>query len=536
MNYNNINISSLFKEEFSWWLLEGFDNIEIVKKIIRKEKPTEIFIQTRKNLFGKCCMATAKEEKIKISFFGSDLIESLRAIEKIIKRYSLYARFHKIPQVKTRDFVATKYKDEKKQKPRILFLGFDDAHFNRLKDIVEEIKERGKQEPIVLCNDITTQKRLEDKKTRFVSYGNFLNEKSKRDAQKINKEIVKMWESLKNNKKFQNIFSYKKINLWEALKDKFSDLFLIEFPRSIYIIKAVEKLYDKLGIDCVVSMSDDISPSRPPALVAKNKKITSLIVKQYASGNINNRYMLHPIAKNIIVWGKGDKDFLRKFIKNKKIYIAGTSRLDHLRQKVNSEQVYSKFNLRKDKGIIVLTTQYPDDAYVFLEKETEVLVKSVISAMKEFPDKQLIIKLHPLESGELPNVIVKEMNAKNIQIIKDIVLGDLLRISEILIMINSTSAIEAMMLNKPVINFNPFKRPCATRYVKSGATIGVSKEKEVVKAIKSIYKNKRVRKRLEKKGKKFIKHYCYKNDGKATQRMVNIIEKIIKENKNNLLL
>ena len=95
-----------------------------------------------------------------------------------------------------------------------------------------------------------------------------------------------------------------------------------------------------------------------------------------------------------------------------------------------------------------------------------------------------------------------------------------------MITISSTTGLEALIMKKPLITVNFSGKPDAMPYAESGAAIGVYKPEDVRPAIKSVLENKDVREKLAKKAKLFIYEQCYKMDGKASERIVDLIKEI----------
>jgi CDP-glycerol glycerophosphotransferase (TagB/SpsB family) len=157
------------------------------------------------------------------------------------------------------------------------------------------------------------------------------------------------------------------------------------------------------------------------------------------------------------------------------------------------------------------------------------ILREIINALKELSDVQLVIKPHPAEDGKMHRRIVKEMNA-NAVITKDIDLYGLLSVSDVLLTESSTTATEAMIFGKAVIIINLDNKPELVPYVKSGAAIGVYKSEDIVSMIKNVlYNTEGSVKQLEEKRKIFVYEHAYMVDGKATERVVSLIEKMINE-------
>ena len=93
--------------------------------------------------------------------------------------------------------------------------------------------------------------------------------------------------------------------------------------------------------------------------------------------------------------------------------------------------------------------------------------------------------------------------------------------------INSTAAIEAIILDKPVIVVNLTGEVDIMPYAQSGAALGVYKEEELVSAINDALNDKNTIRQLKEARKMFESEHAYKVDGKSTERVVELIERII---------
>jgi len=90
----------------------------------------------------------------------------------------------------------------------------------------------------------------------------------------------------------------------------------------------------------------------------------------------------------------------------------------------------------------------------------------------------------------------------------------------------STTAMEAVALKKPVVILNLSGEPDIVEYVKEGVALGVYKEEDLEPAIVGLLKDDS---ELARNREKYIEKYLYKIDGKATERVVGVIEGMIKE-------
>ena len=89
-----------------------------------------------------------------------------------------------------------------------------------------------------------------------------------------------------------------------------------------------------------------------------------------------------------------------------------------------------------------------------------------------------------------------------------------------------------MLLDKPLIDVDLTGEPYYNDYVEKNVALGVRKEEDLLPAIKSILENKEVKERLKKNRKKYIYEHAYKQDGKASERVLHLINKMIRNKEN----
>ncbi|HJH26921.1 MAG TPA: hypothetical protein C5S37_09180 [Methanophagales archaeon] len=99
-------------------------------------------------------------------------------------------------------------------------------------------------------------------------------------------------------------------------------------------------------------------------------------------------------------------------------------------------------------------------------------------------------------------------------------------VCDLMITRHSTTAMEAVALNKPIIILNLSGEPDPVEYVKEGVALGVYKEGDLKPTIEKLLKDDS---ELAKNRKKYIETYLYKIDGKATERVVNLIEEMLEK-------
>ena len=151
--------------------------------------------------------------------------------------------------------------------------------------------------------------------------------------------------------------------------------------------------------------------------------------------------------------------------------------------------------------------------------------KALAKALKGMKNTELVIKLHPNDKEEFYRKILAELKYK-CAIAKDIDLYELLFCSDIVASIYSTVMLEALIMDKPVIQLNLLEKYSILPKLNS-PLIQITKESELGRAVNGLLKDKRKFKKIGEIRKKFVfEHYNYV-DGKATKRFVEILEEAL---------
>lgn len=212
---------------------------------------------------------------------------------------------------------------------------------------------------------------------------------------------------------------------------------------------------------------------------------------------------------------------------SKKVVVMGQPRYDIL---AHASEIYDKSKIVMDLGldpnkkIILWCTQ----THGMSSEENISSINAVYNTMTSLKDEvQLVIKLHPSEDQDAP-LYYDNTSYKPVILKKDVDTNALLYSCEMMITKNSTTAMEAVILNKPVIVLNLSGDPDQVNFVSEGVALGVYDQVDLFSATKKILDDNSI---LHEKREEYIKKYLYKIDGKATERVVNLIISLLDESK-----
>jgi len=142
--------------------------------------------------------------------------------------------------------------------------------------------------------------------------------------------------------------------------------------------------------------------------------------------------------------------------------------------------------------------------------------------IQENADAEILIKLHPRDQLSYYREII---HSSNVHIHQSVPIKDVLFACDIFITLNSTTALEALMMKKPVIIINKDGME-KNSYVDARAALEI-RSLDDTKKIAGWLENKKVRDSLEEHAQKFIERNLYKMDGNSSGRIIQLMERML---------
>jgi len=280
--------------------------------------------------------------------------------------------------------------------------------------------------------------------------------------------------------------------------------------------------------------SDHVLPCRIAVLVGKHARIPSLLLLH--QGVIGYNYSISKfLVDKIGVIGPFAREILvSRGVPKNKIVVTGRPAYDDLgKLRFNKLETCRKFGLDPNKKIFLYTTE--NIGALQTRKRVYAICRAIRKLVIQFQSSGQLtkvpgffIKVHPDEDMNSYVQIVNDVGA-DAHISKTGNFYEILSMCDVLITGFSTATLDAMILGKPVITINLTKFRDPLPYAESGAAIGVYDEESLQKEIESALYDENVKAKLRQAQKKFIYEHAYKIDGKCSERVVKIMEQMVKQ-------
>lgn len=339
--------------------------------------------------------------------------------------------------------------------------------------------------------------------------------------------LLSRWRELSDNKLFRDSLTYKGIPLMPLVNSKLEEFFEESFLRTLRIMENIKYLHNKKTIRYIALRADGRQTEKAIITAAEKEDIPTLYITHGVLAENNCHDVLY--CRKTAVWGKADFErYVSLGNGENRLVITGSPKYDRIFSKASTGSKFKTCEslcLDPAKKIVVFATQPVTRFSSYRTRdENRVLLESVLKAMKEFPGTQLVVKLHPFDSGIMYNKVLNEYGGKRTIIVKDVDIFELISICDALITFSSTVGLEAMILDKPVITVNLGKRKDVLPFAERGAALGVYREEDISKALRAALEDEAVQGQLSEGSKKIVAYYVHKLDGRSSERVVNIMQ------------
>ncbi|MEK6970059.1 MAG: UDP-N-acetylglucosamine 2-epimerase [Nanoarchaeota archaeon] len=499
-----------------WWFFKRFFLAYVMPKQI--------------NTFEQMYAGKKLTQKERIKLFASS---------KLLSKYLNYNEDKKIKHYKK--IKKLDYNPISSTEKKILFITYSnhidsEGKIFRLQSIIDLVKKENKiKERIVFVEPLSSG--VYKKTIAYPHLYRYFDEAISEKAKKSSEEFSMRWKQIDNKTKSQMIKLDEK-SLWPYLKYAFDFFMSQEFLYTLFLqYELTKKIIEIENITAIVLTSAN-GLLEKCIMVAANQQGKSCLVIQHGTGKLHENTLPNPelIDKTkLLVFSEFyKKRYVQSGMKEGDVIVVGPVIFDEIK----SEKNYKKIGLINK--VLFATSPLVEDNILTKEIYFDRIAK-ILSDLKTIKDLELILKLHPRERNiERYKTILTKLGYSKTEVVKDISRKEfykLIKECNSFLNLGSTAAMEACIINKPVVTVNILDcektglQSIKTTFIEdSEATINVNYTDDVVKAVERSFKDEE---EFKERRKEFVEKICYKVDGKASERIVDFIyNEIGNQNKN----
>jgi glycosyltransferase involved in cell wall biosynthesis len=279
-------------------------------------------------------------------------------------------------------------------------------------------------------------------------------------------------------------------------------------------ILLLDEIFKEFRPDIVIPIPDSSYLGKAAVAIARKSHIPSLTT---LAGQIFDHPQYGFLNTDVIAvnGASAGNVFRKRGVSPKRIVVTGMPHYDETFELGKS--VRSREKVEGSKLVAFLSENLP-------LSETFRMITSAAEAVLSIPGTMMIIRPHPRENPSIYGDFVKRFSSGGIKVDSTTPLLELLLKADACVTGFSNVAVEAMILNRPVICMNLEERPDMLDYIGEGAALGVRKAEETASVLNNALFDKGVRAALARGRRAFLKKHFYRTDGKSSLRIVSLIE------------
>ena len=236
-----------------------------------------------------------------------------------------------------------------------------------------------------------------------------------------------------------------------------------------------------------------------------------------------NTYGMNGSTKNALFGNSTREHFIKRGVSTYEIVITGCPRFDYI---VNQDRIFNMADIQsiKNKKILVVTQPFLEDG-IWSENFSNNFMEKLVGQLTIINDAEIVIKCHPRENiKKYDKYIDRWPNIKFCQ--NEVLLQQLINEAGVIVGINSTVLLEALANNKKVVLLNYLGFDDIYGFLRSSCVYLSNSYAELNDVIARAF-NEQVGCTIENNRKKYVYEQLYAIDGRASTRIVSLMEKLI---------
>ena len=350
------------------------------------------------------------------------------------------------------------------------------------------------------------------------------------------------WKTLYDDKTLKRLCQYQEKDLYNTLFHRLRFYFSSVFPMLVKYIEMGKKMIEAEKPDLILLQNEYGSFEHALVIAGKLKNVPTVAIQHGIIIPVTHfgLYMFNKAFKDQMtlpdktcVYGSYYQDLLvnKSIYDSNQVVVTGSPRYDmlfSLHEFASRKEILIKFVVNPKHQIVLWTTS----CHVYTWEENTRNIEAMNSAFRDLQEVTLIIKQHPGEGTKYTGLLKENLSTTDsadiLLVPKDANTYELLLTCDLLVTKTSTTALEAIALNKPVIVLDLMEKEPSIEYVREGVAATAHSKNDLKKTIRQLLADDTV---LELHRSEYIKTRLYQIDGNATRRVVDLVIRLSRDSR-----
>ncbi len=373
--------------------------------------------------------------------------------------------------------------------------------------------------------------RLHPEAGPFVHVNRFTSWRVAAEVRRATRTVRDFWRGLLRSPAAHQAFSHRGVPFLDLSGRDLAATLLLQLPWAVRCFEEMSDALDHVRPALCVLYAESSGWGRAAVAACRARGVPSLALQH---GILYPRYFsyLHeedeadcPRPDTTAVFGEAAKRFLvaRGAYPEASLVVTGSPKFDELRalsQSLDREALRRRLGVSAGETLLLVASRFRGIRQT--HQAIGSAFPSLLAAVARIPGVRLVVKPHPAESSDTYARAIERAGLKDARVVGPKAdLFELLVAADALCTVESLSAVEALVLARPVIVLN---MPTNLReMVEQGMALGVASGEDPEAALRLLFFDAETRAALERARGRYLEDVAHGVDGKATKRLLEIV-------------
>lgn len=303
------------------------------------------------------------------------------------------------------------------------------------------------------------------------------------------------------------------------------DLLETRLPKILLYLDMAAALYQTIRPNLVIVTDETLPILGRVALRAAQQQHIPTLTLQHGLLLDDPMYFGPAVADRFAVWGAFSRDFLvANGCPPQKLALVGSARFSLPDSALAPLDLPALLNVPPQTRVILFTSQ-PGGRDVSPQANQETFI-ALATAVSQLPHCHLLVKPHPAQTTTELEAWQRACPAAPVTIQRDLPLHPAMLGAAVNVTVFSTTGLEALWLDRPLLTINLTDRPDLIPYAASGAAVAAYSAEEVLPALQQALDPADQQERAPAR-RRFVERYLGDQDGRALDRLVALIAEMV---------
>lgn len=368
----------------------------------------------------------------------------------------------------------------------------------------------------------------------YVHVNRYTTARVLRETRRATREIRAAWERLRGSPGVHEAFSHRGVAFFDLSSPDLAATLLLQLPWAVRSYQEMAEVLDAVKPALVCLYAESSGWGRAAILAARARSVATLAIQH---GILYPRYYsyLHgpdeadcPRPDTTAVFGEAARRFLveRGGYDPASLVVTGSPKFDDLLAAARTwdrETIRARLGVSTDEKLVVVASRFHGIRRT--HRSIGSAFPGLVRAVESLEAVQLVVKPHPAEAPDAYQAAIREAGAARARILpRGSGLLELLHAADVLVTVESLSAVEALVLGRPVVVLNMPTN--LAEIVEQGMALGVREGQDPTEALRRVLFDQETRAGLGAARDRYLSDVARGVDGSATARILEVAREL----------